>query len=423
MAYTIDVFTAWPGYSSWEALKSWLISEDGGKLRVVEPRESRFALVRYVKGQSDFSKNHVRWCRSVVVEKETRLPVCVSPPKASELKDDTLECVTSAEEFVDGTMLNVFKAGNDMIDIKDDPLISTRSMIGGKGRFYDNGPSFDTMLREALEANGIKSLRAIIPHSVNADSMFTSLVLQHPSNRIVKSIQKPTFQIVHQGRVSSNGIVTIYEDVNDFVCEVGEGGSEDFFEVQPYALAAIRGAKNVQEWVTKQAQERGFGWQGVVLKDGTGNRWRVRSAIYETVRRIRGNESTDEERFARLRSTRSIEQYLSFYPEDREKMYALEGTLRKNTRQLFHFYADVFRARKTAYHELPWPYKHHVSVLHNLYKDVLRKSNKKIDLDEVIRYVNGLGLEDHVNMAKTHKLELKKSDPVVPVAPVAETSS
>jgi hypothetical protein len=412
MSYTIDVFTTWPEYSSWEALKSWLTSEDGGKLRVVEPRESQFALVRYVKGQSDFSKNHVRWCRSVVVQKETRLPVSVSPPKASELTNESLERVTSAEEFVDGTMLNIFRT-SDLESV----TLATRSRLGGKSKFYETGPTFEEMFQDALKAHSIEDTNDILPTISIAANVFTSLVLQHPSNRIVKSIASPTFQIVHQGRVFADGRVELVEDATEMHC-AKEG---DFFEIQPYSLNAVKGAKSVESWVSQQAQERGFGWQGVVLKDGTGNRWRVRSAIYETVRRIRGNESTDEERFARLRTTRSVDQYLSFYPEDREAMYALEGTLRKNTRQLFHFYVDVFRARKTAYHELPWPYKHHVSVLHNMYKDVLRKSNKKIDLDEVIRYVNGLVALDIANMAKTHKLELKKSESAAPVT--AESSS
>jgi hypothetical protein len=78
----------------------------------------------------------------------------------------------------------------------------------------------------------------------------------------------------------------------------------------------------------------------------------------------------------------------------------------------------VFRARKTAYHELPWPYKHHVSQLHNLYKDTLKAQGKKVDLEQTIRYVNSLNAEDTANMSKVHKLELrpaKKADAEAPV--------
>ena len=124
---------------------------------------------------------------------------------------------------------------------------------------------------------------------------------------------------------------------------------------------------------------------------------------------------TSGERYARLRKARVVDQYLAFYSEDKQTLYDLEGLLRNNTRQLLNFYVDVFRSRKTLYHELPWPYKHHVSVLHNYYKNVLRNNNVKVDFAEVVKYVNNLSMEDTVNMLKKHNLELKKStDTVVP---------
>jgi hypothetical protein len=402
MPYTIDVFTNWSGFGTWAALKSWLTSEEGGKLRVVEPHHSAYALVRYVKGQSDFTKPHVPWCRSVVVDRGSCLPVCVAPPKASKLTDTSAEEATIAEEFVDGTMVNLFCVGDTGL-----VNLATRSRLGGKSRFYETGPTFEEMFQDALKAHSIPSMNDILPSDPVASSVFTSTVLQHPSNRIVKSIGSPTFQLVHQGRVFADGRVELEEDASEMQC-AKEG---DFFEIQPYSLNAVKGAKSVESWVSQQGLERGFGWQGLVLKDGKGRRWRVRSLGYETVRRIRGNESTAEERFARLRKDRIVEQYISFYPEDRPQLYELEGRLRKNTRQLAQFYTDVFRTRKTPYHELPWPYKHHVSVLHNIFKDHLRAKEKKIDLEEVIRYVNGLTSEDLANMTKVHTLELRKSEP------------
>lgn len=405
MPYTTDVFTNWRAFESWSALKTWLQSAEGGKLRIVEPKDSVYALVRYVKGQSDFSKPHVAWCRSVVVDTATRLPVCVAPPKASKFAEDVAAAV-QAEEFVDGTMINIYQTKGG------EPSLATRSRIGGKGRFYDGGLTFEEMM-DSLVVDRSKILKA----NENATSVFTSVVLQHPSNRIVKAVEKAGIQIVHQGSVASDGVVSIEEDAGEFHSELDADT-----EIQPYNLEAIRGAKSVEAWVSQQAQERGFGWQGLVLKDGKGGRFRVRSQVYETVRRIRGNESSKEERFARLRKTRGMTQYLAFYPEDREAMYELEGLLRKNTRQLYTFYGDVFRGRKTPYHELPWPYKHHVSVLHNLFKDVLRAQSKKVTLEEVVKYVNGLGLEDLVNMTKVHNLELRKK-PEGEVTTAAETEA
>jgi hypothetical protein len=420
MVYEINCFKNWSTFESWTALKEWLLSDIGGKLRVVEPKDSPFAIIRYVKGQSNFSMEHVPWCRSVIVDKASRIPVCVGPPKASVATEDYVNDVVSAEEFVDGSMVNVFRG----IDTTD-PVIATRSRLGAKARIYGNDLSFEQMFSEALQANNVETSQLLYDIGEN-HSVFTSVVLQHSKNRIVKKINKNLIQIVHQGHVSKDGTVYIEEDQSKFTV--------DGLKIQTYNLNAIKGSKTVEAWVTQFAQEKGYEWQGLVLKDNRGKRWRIRSQVYETVRRIRGNETTVEERFARLRHDRSVDQYLSFYPEDREAFYKFEGQVRKNTRNLTQFYIDVFRTKKTPYYELPWPYKHHVSVLHNQFKEQLKTNGKKVNLDYVIQYVNTLGVEDLYNMTKIHNLELKPAvalaqppsppptavEPVSPPLPVLE---
>ncbi|CAB4584124.1 unannotated protein [freshwater metagenome] len=313
-------------------------------------------------------------------------------------------------------MMNVFQLDGS------EPQLATRSRLGGRTRFYEHGPTFGEMYTEVMNKMGVKALDGLLCDFEGSRARFTSTVLQHPANRIVKAVAEPALYVVHQGTVAADGVVSIWEDAAEFQLDMDDAADP---EIQAYKLEPIQAAKTVRSWVEQQAQERGFGWQGLVLKDGKGRRWRMWSDIYQTVRRFRGNESSTEERFARLRKSRSVDQYLSFFPEDRDALYELEGRLRKNTRQLLHFYGDVFRARKTAYHELPWPYKHHVSQLHNLYKDTLKAQGKKVDLEQVIRYVNGLTVEDTANMSKVHKLELrpaKKAETEAVVAGTAEES-
>lgn len=398
MPYTLTHFRKWmTDFSCWEELRTWLQGEEGGTLRVIEPRNSAYALIRYVKGQSDFTKDHIGWCRSVVVNKETRRVMCVAPPKASTITDSTLSNVTVAEEFVDGTMINLFrKSDTESVEL------ATRSRINANSRFYEGGPSFAEMLQEAMNDTPLSSLVQVVN---SAYAEFTSVVLQHPKNRIVKRVDSPTYGMIHQGWVAEDGTVTIHEDNTSFLNI--QGPSETI--AVPYKLERIRGAKSVDAWVAEQAQTRGFGWQGVVLKDDKGHRWRVRSQVYETVRQIRGNESSVEERYARVRKERTMNQYLAFYPEDREGFYAMEGRLRANTRQLYRFYADVFRARKTPYYQLPWPYKHHVSVLHNQYKEMLKPLKQTVDMNAVIAYVNTLEIADLANMMKQHAYTLVES--------------
>ena len=412
MSYSTDVFTKWVSdFESWDALRVWLQTNDGGCLRVVEPSDSPYALIRTVKGQSDFTLEHVRWCRSVVVHKETRIPVSVAPPKASEFTNDLDPAVwCSAEEFVDGTMLTI-----GLCQDKDvGTVLSTRSRIGATGRACTSGPTFAEMFDAAIANHTVGSVTEILPHQPSAAAVFTSVVLQHPANRIVTPIGSATYKIIHQGWVGHTGRVYIVEDClyfhhNQHNRHHSQPAGQAFFEIPRYNLEQIRSAPSVCEWVTQQAQLRGYGWQGLVLKDGHGGRWRVRSSVYDVVHRIRGNESSIEGRFIRHRREQTLEQYYVYYPEDREAFYTLEDSLRKNTGRLVQYYADVFRSRKTPYHTLPWPYKHHVSVLHNQFKDTLRAEGKKVDLAHVVQYVNALNNEDLVHMAQVHSLAPSKS--------------
>uniref|UniRef100_A0A6C0HE09 Uncharacterized protein n=1 Tax=viral metagenome TaxID=1070528 RepID=A0A6C0HE09_9ZZZZ len=405
MPYQVNVFQNWvSSYKSWDELKAWLTSEAGGLLNVIEPSNSKYALVRYARNVSKMNGvPHARWCRSVIVDKESRIPVSISPPKSSELTDDSVGSAVVAEEFVEGTMMSIFHSGSD-----ETPNVATRGRIGADKSFYETSPSFRSMLDDAMKAQSV-TFGDILPSS--GLHRFASVVLQHPMNRLVKNVVSPCIYVVHQGWVENDGTVYIEEDSSVFKKDLS---------VPTYSLESVRGAKSVKEWVAIQTQIRDFGWQGLVLKDRQGNRWRERSESYETVRRLRGNDSTSKECYTRLRKNKSLDQYLALYPSEKTSFYNLEGVLRKNTRNLYHFYIDTFGTRKVVFHELPWPYKHHVSVLHNYFKDVLRKDKKRVELDTVIRYVNSLNFLDTVNMLKEHRLEIVKkivSEPVVDASP------
>lgn len=414
MVYTLDIFQKWVAdFQTWDALKAHLQSKEGGSLRVIEPPSSPYAMVRYVKGQSTMESDAVAWCRSVVVDKESRRVMSVSPRKSVPFSQQAVEADGSnwvVEEFMDGTMLNIFHNV-----ATDDIQLATRSRLGAKNRFYRDGPTFAEMFQDAVKASGLlgeKELLGTIPTSSSVVARFTSVVVQHPQNRVVQAVEAPTLYVIHQGVVTEDGTVSIEESFDTF-------GLTEAVAVQEYDLQEVRAVPTIEQWVAEQSKARGYGWQGIVLKNtSTGARMPVRSPVYETVRKLRGNESSVEDRFARLRKARAIDQYLSFFAEDRKTLYELEGRLRANTRTLYRKYVDTFITRMQPYHELLWPYKHHVSVLHNLYKDMLKPHGKKIDMEEVVHYVNRLNVEDTANMLRP--ATAKKSETLSKAEPVEE---
>lgn len=360
------------------------------KLRTIVPSSGRFGIVRYVKEQSDFTLPETPYFRSVIFEKDTGKVVSVAPRKSvspvndwkqpSFLESDW-EKVERIEEFIDGTMINIFQTSGD-------PTIhiATRSRIGGNTTFYEGGATFEAMLREACP-----SLDTFFEGSAeNVTSRFASLVLQHPANRIVVPVKKPAIYVVQAGVVNEDGSIWI--------------DNETFAEYRPPVHDLLQ-AKTVglNTYLRNLESKQDINTQGIVLymKDGTRARYRTR--LYERVRHLRGNESVTYERYARLRRGGTLEKYTPYYPEDKEAFYQIEGRIRAQTRTLFHMYMNVFVKRTHKYEDCPWPFKHHVSVLHNLYKETLKGQDKKIDLNYVIQYVNKLSQEDMNNLIKIVK--------------------
>jgi hypothetical protein len=91
------------------------------------------------------------------------------------------------------------------------------------------------------------------------------------------------------------------------------------------------------------------------------------------------------------------------YPEDATLFYELEGKLRSATRKILDYYTKTFKVKKQEFHTLPWPYKHHVSVLHNVFKEKLKPAKKTVELENVVEYVNSLSVEDMSNLFKEPK--------------------
>jgi len=369
----------------WVSLKTAL-TESG--LRVIDPKEGKYAIVRYDRKTGDVKPGQ-EWFRSVVYDKETAKVVCVSPPKSSSLQSAAWPLQTPLiQDFTDGVMINLFWVADSEVQIV------TRSRLGADNKFYSE-LSFLEMLKQAVGSDSFDSLK---PYA-NSSTQFVSLVLQHPLNRVVTEVTSARVSVVHVGFVDADGSVHVEENPDSWIDGL-KALAPTSMTVNADCLVSLDA---LTEYVNKQGATLGYMWQGYCLKDGNGARYRIRNKEYSKVRSLRGNESDSLARFSRLRSTRSIKAYLKFYPEDEDTFYKLEGGLRSATRKLLENYANTFKFKKQEFHTLAWPYKYHVSILHNKFKEVLKPNRKTVDLAFVIEYINGLGPEDMGNLFKEPK--------------------
>jgi hypothetical protein len=366
---------------SWEIAKDAFASNM--KLRIVEPPNTDYAIVRYVKDSSDFNNPIVREARSVVIHKPTNRLISVAPIKAQSYSEWAIEDTKIVQEFVDGTMINIFRTPDGEIQT------ASRSRIGSaKTKF--SAKTFQEMINEALSVTPIKHYRDLLPEGWDC----ASVVIAHPENRIVCPVLLAKVTIVQLVRFEADGSVVVSHDAAEWP------ESHRPYAAQVYELGPISTRDTVDNFVNMKALTHKHAWQGVVLYNAAGERTKLRGIFYQTVKLLRGNDGTAEERYARLRATRAVKRYLEYFPEDEQPFFELEGALRRNTKKLYDLYVAVNISKTRLYNDCPWPYKYHVGTLHRRFVETLRSTKQKINLDYVINYVNSLKYEDSALIMK-----------------------
>ena len=391
MSFEISIFkTLRESYPSWDVLKTYLTSEEGGKFTVRDCENTPFAIIQYKRGESILGENG-HWLRSVVWNKETNLPVCISPRKAN-TGMPPVETPLHLEEFYDGVMVNVFRILGPDGNIGEEH-ITTRSQYGAGGTFYSQ-KTFKELFSE-VGRPPVWPAKDLPTEEFPAT--FMSYVLQHPEHRVVASVSSPKVIMVECGKVAADGTV-VY--------------SEPFYKYVP--PTTFTSEKEMNEHIRTESIHRGWRWQGLVFRDTAGNRWRIRSSTYTYLRKLRGNEAKPLDRFLRLRSTNSVTEYLKHYGEERQVFWDFETTLRRRTKEIYDSYVTVHKSHEKKLADLPQPDKTVVFKLHSHFLANLRPQSKSVRMQDVIDLVNALPLWEQALLFKVPLLLL----PPLPQSPI-----
>lgn len=395
-------------YPTWDVLKQYLESEEGGLFKVVDLQENGLCIVRYEKEVSNMSLSHSKWFRSVVWNTLTNRPVCVAPSKASvdkfpfstikEVQDAGIVC----QELLDGFMINCFRVVND----KETHIVS-RSKFNAAGKFFSS-KSFKEMFIESYcdtLNSGVYGENVInsdytnmrTPDTARGEiAVFYSFLVQHTDHRIVKKITKNDVTLVHRGAIFDNGHVEIEDSPAEFM------GHSNIKHIalqhsrvltNSYAKAVMEGGSGETEVdgaIKNIMTSNTWEFQGVVLKDKNGNRWRFRSEKYNSVRSLRGNTPVKRERFVQLYSQNLINKYFEYYPEEIVNMTFWVVLTNTIVHSLYNYYVELHITKEKKIDEIDrmwWP---HLYALHGLYLTQFRQTNKKININEVHAYLHKL---------------------------------
>jgi len=354
-------------YPTWAGLSSFLSSEAGGYLRVDDysTPEQPFALIRYVKGKSNFAVPHVGAFRSVVWDVIKNEPVSIAPIKSEAGESMPTVGDTSGytiERFIDGVMICGFYD-----NYNKQWRFHTRSTLNANCRFYSQTKSFRTLFEETVTMS--------MPWSQFLDSLNTSVmytwVLQHTENRIVVAVHSPKITCVQKAMYLSGALVPFTEPTQ--------------FDVQKVDVASWT------ELTTKLQKENAHfshNFQGFVIKNGLNFRWKVRGDAYNKVRTMRGNSARRDFLWLSLWRTNKLRDYLIVYPEERNAANAIVEKWKMISRTVFNLYTDVFKARSMGKGQIPPKYRPFVFGLHNMYINELKPLNKTVDWKTVLQYMN-----------------------------------
>jgi hypothetical protein len=323
-------------------------------------------------------------CRSVIINSNNCV-VGFAPPKS--LKPDTFfqkypekNDDIIAEEFVEGTMINVFF--DPTIGLTGGWEISTKSTIGATSSFFKRkeGKNFRNMFLEASQRNNL------ILENLNRNLCY-SFVLQHPENRIVVPFSKPQLYLVAIYLIDNsdkNNIKVYRNDMNKVKNSDWLGATIKFPEIYEW--------NNYTDLIEKYASmNTSYDKVGFVLHNKkTGERTKVRNPTYEEVRQLRGNQPKLQFQYLTLRKEGKVSEFLKFYPENKNELSMFRDQIHLFTITLYDNYVSCYIKKEKPLKEYSPQFKTHMYNIHQIYLNELKEQKKHITLSSVINYVNNL---------------------------------
>ena len=360
----------------------------------------KYKIVRYNKDilAADLNSSY-GLLRSVIINSLGRV-IGFAPPKSLPAdqflqKFSILTEFILAQEFVEGTMINVFY---------DDSIpswkIATRNTVDAEVSFYkkQDGKTFNDMFMEACQQNNfnLETLNPIFCYS---------FVLQHPDNRIVVPFKSPQLYLVEVYEiVQSSPDASLEQSIPDASLEPGL----KTVDVVPQNLSMVRANGSwsktsirfpetyefttYSELIAKFASANTpYNIMGIVLKNtATNERTKIRNPIYEEVRHLKGNHCKLQYQYLTLRKEGKLPEFLKYYPETKKDFSACRDQVHLFTGTLHQNYLSCYIKKERPLKEYGSQYRTHMFKIHEQYINELKPTGLFVTNTIVQKYVNSL---------------------------------
>jgi len=343
----------------------------------------KYKIIRYNKNMLSFDIIPTYgMCRSIIANTDGSV-LCFCPPKSIPADlfiqkygvNENNKVV--AEEFVEGTMINVF--WDSAIGLSGSWEISTRNTVGATSSFYksSNSKTFRTMFMDACKENNLSL------DSLDKELCY-SFVLQHPENRIVVPFKTAQLYLISMYKIDNTdnqNIRVSSVDRSEFL-KIISNSTVKFPEV--YELSTC--SKLIEKYASMNTS---YNILEVVLNNTeTGERTKIRNPVYEEVRQLRGNQPKLQYQYLCLRKEAKVADFLKYYPEHKKQFTIFRDQLHLFTNTLFANYVSCYIKKEKPLLEFNEQYRTHMFNIHQTYLHDLKEQKKHVTNTIVIKYVN-----------------------------------
>tara|TARA_B100001093_G_C26817495_1_gene1010417 strand:+ start:906 stop:2147 length:1242 start_codon:yes stop_codon:yes gene_type:complete len=360
-----------------------------------------YKIIKYNKNtlkkyeSSDYDKfKELSKFRSIIV-RDNRV-MAISPSKSigyDNFKNNFKPSDVYIEEFVDGTMINVFYD-----NINECWEIATKSTVGANILYFndvknynlfnvDNNTNFNNTTFRSMFFDACKFNNFSID-SLDKKYQY-SFVLQHPFNRIVSPITTPIIFLIKIYYIDN----LKFPDIN-----ITEININEYATTPPYPF--LNTTIKIPNKFTLDSYENleshyssnnvNFNCVGSMLYSNTGERSKIRNPNYEQVRKLRGNHPKLQYNYLSLKKENKIKEFLYYYPECSILFNKFKLLMYSYTNELFLNYISCFIRKEKPLKEYDFQYKVHMFNIHKKYITELKELNKVVDKKVVIDYINSL---------------------------------
>jgi hypothetical protein len=343
----------------------------------------KYSIVRYNKEYLTTDLVNIYGLLRSVILSGSRI-VSFSPPKSisAELfmtKYISTDATIIAEEFVEGSMINVFF--DPTYGVSGCWQIATRNTVGAEVSFYKwYNKTFNEMFMEACIHNNF-NVQTLNPR------FCYSFVLQHPSNRIVVPFKLPQLYLIavyEIGQTSDSYTVT-----EQNLSEVRTNGLWNMTQIRfPERYKFTNYTELIEKFASPNTP---YDILGIVIKNlDTGERSKFRNPIYEEIRQLRGNQPKLQYQYLTLRHSGKLSEYLKYYPETKEEMSKFRDQVHMFTNTLHKNYISCYVKKEKPLKDFSDQYRTHMFKIHEMFINELRPKKLFVTNTVVIKYVNNL---------------------------------